>query len=81
MYIYLFTLIFELDTEIEKDLRLSVHIHLQLDDRNPFKMGIKSLRQLLSIQPIRFLDSFIDVKGKEFLLLYWLKSIHSFLGF
>ena len=24
--------------EVEKDLRLSSHLHLQLDDRNPFKV-------------------------------------------
>uniref|UniRef100_A0A673GME4 WASH complex subunit 4 n=1 Tax=Sinocyclocheilus rhinocerous TaxID=307959 RepID=A0A673GME4_9TELE len=36
--------------EIEKDLRLSVHTHLKLDDRNPFK-------------PIRFFNRFIDIKA------------------
>ena len=25
--------------EVEKDLRLSIHLHLKLDDRNPFKVG------------------------------------------
>ena len=50
-------------SEIEEDLRLSVHTHLKLDDRNPFKIGIKSLRQLLTVPPIRFLAAFIDVKG------------------
>ena len=24
--------------DVEKDLRLSSHLHLQLDDRNPFKV-------------------------------------------
>ncbi|CAK8684321.1 unnamed protein product [Clavelina lepadiformis] len=49
--------------EIENDLRLSVHIHLKLDDRNPFRVGVKSLRQLLAVQPINFLGDFIDVKA------------------
>ena len=26
--------------EVEKDLRLSTHLHLQLDDRNPFKVCV-----------------------------------------
>ena len=26
--------------EVEKDLRLSSHLHLQLDDRNPFKVCV-----------------------------------------
>ena len=28
--------------EVEKDLRLSSHLHLQLDDRNPFKVSIRA---------------------------------------
>ena len=28
--------------DIEKDLRLSSHLHLQLDDRNPFKVHIEA---------------------------------------
>ncbi|XP_069766077.1 WASH complex subunit 4 isoform X3 [Narcine bancroftii] len=49
--------------EIEKDLRLSVHTHLKLDDRNPFRVGIKDLTDFFSIKPIRFLNRFIDVKA------------------
>ncbi|XP_043569200.1 WASH complex subunit 4 isoform X3 [Chiloscyllium plagiosum] len=49
--------------EIEKDLRLSVHTHLKLDDRNPFKVGIKDLTDFFSIKPIRFFNRFIDVKA------------------
>uniref|UniRef100_H2ZAQ0 WASH complex subunit 4 n=1 Tax=Ciona savignyi TaxID=51511 RepID=H2ZAQ0_CIOSA len=48
--------------EIENDLRLSVHTHLKLNDRNPFRVTIKSLRQLLALQPVKFLGSFISVK-------------------
>ena len=28
--------------DIEEDLRLSTHLHLQLDDRNPFKVSVYS---------------------------------------
>uniref|UniRef100_A0A8B9HRX0 WASH complex subunit 4 n=1 Tax=Astyanax mexicanus TaxID=7994 RepID=A0A8B9HRX0_ASTMX len=49
--------------EIEKDLRLSVHTHLKLDDRNPFKVGMKDLAHLFSLKPIRFFNRFIDIKA------------------
>ncbi|KAH0616974.1 hypothetical protein JD844_028502, partial [Phrynosoma platyrhinos] len=48
--------------EIEKDLRLSVHTHLKLDDRNPFKVGMKDLAHFFSLNPIRFFNRFIDIK-------------------
>ncbi len=50
--------------EIEKDLRLSVHTHLKLDDRNPFKVGMKDLAHFFSLKPIRFFNRFIDIKGR-----------------
>ncbi|KAJ8262124.1 hypothetical protein GJAV_G00162500 [Gymnothorax javanicus] len=49
--------------EIEKDLRLSVHTHLKLDDRNPFKVGMKDLAHFFSLKPIRFFNCFIDIKA------------------
>ncbi|PIO15645.1 hypothetical protein AB205_0142600, partial [Aquarana catesbeiana] len=49
--------------EIEKDLRLSVHTHLQLDERNPFKTGMKDLAHFFSLTPVRFFDRFIDIKA------------------
>ncbi|XP_064632766.1 WASH complex subunit 4-like isoform X2 [Lineus longissimus] len=49
--------------DIETDLRLSIHAHLQLDDRNPFKTGLKDLSCFLKIQPIRFFDRFINIKA------------------
>ncbi|CAH2277508.1 Hypothetical predicted protein [Pelobates cultripes] len=49
--------------EIEKDLRLSVHTHLKLDERNPFKVGMKDLAYFFSLKPIRFFDRFIDIKA------------------
>nr|XP_006633158.1 PREDICTED: WASH complex subunit 7 [Lepisosteus oculatus] len=49
--------------EIEKDLRLSVHTHLKLDDRNPFKVGMQDLAHFFSLKPIRFFNHFIDIKA------------------
>lgn len=50
--------------EIETDLRLSTHAHLQLDDRNPLKFGMKNISALLATKPIRFFDGYIDVKNQ-----------------
>ncbi|CAH1784090.1 unnamed protein product, partial [Owenia fusiformis] len=49
--------------DIETDLRLHIHSHLQLDDRNPFKVGLKDLSHFLKITPIRFFDRFINIKA------------------
>nr|XP_033806701.1 LOW QUALITY PROTEIN: WASH complex subunit 4 [Geotrypetes seraphini] len=49
--------------EIEKDLRLSVHTHLKLDERNPFKAGMKDLTHFFSLKPLRFFNRFIDIKA------------------
>ncbi|XP_071278772.1 WASH complex subunit 4 [Agelaius tricolor] len=49
--------------EIEKDLRLSVHTHLKLDDRNPFRAGMKDLAHFFFLNPIRFFNRFIDIKA------------------
>ena len=49
--------------EIETDLRLQIHSHLQLDDRNPFKVGMKDMSQLLKVRRIRFFDRYINIKG------------------
>ncbi|XP_020600408.1 WASH complex subunit 4-like, partial [Orbicella faveolata] len=48
--------------DIETDLRLHIHQHLQLDDRNPFKVGMKDLSQFLKIRPIRFFHQFVNIK-------------------
>lgn len=48
--------------EIENDLRLSVHTHLKLDDRNPYKVGLKGLRQVLAMRPLQFMDRSVDIK-------------------
>lgn len=62
--------------EIEKDLRLSVHTHLKLDDRNPFKVGRKDLALFFSLNPIRFFNRFIDIRG-ECLFFVGLSSVSS----
>ena len=50
--------------DIETDLRLHIHMHLQLDDRNPFKVPLRDLSAFLKLRPIRFFDSFINIKGQ-----------------
>nr|KAG5706407.1 hypothetical protein BaRGS_033168 [Batillaria attramentaria] len=47
---------------IETNLRLHIHLHLQLDDRNPFKVGLRDLSHLLRVRPIRFFQRTINVK-------------------
>ncbi|EDO43986.1 predicted protein, partial [Nematostella vectensis] len=49
--------------DIETELRLHIHQHLQLDDRNPFKVGMRDLSHFLKLRPIRFFDNFIDIKA------------------
>ncbi|XP_065673596.1 WASH complex subunit 4 isoform X2 [Hydra vulgaris] len=48
--------------QVETDLRLSIHRHLQLDDRNPFKTGLRDLTQFFQMRPLRFFDEIIDLK-------------------
>ena len=50
--------------DIETDLRLHIHKHLQLQDRNPFKVSLKDLANFLKLRPIRFMDRYINVKGQ-----------------
>ncbi|XP_069694005.1 WASH complex subunit 4 isoform X2 [Periplaneta americana] len=49
--------------DIETNLRLHVHSHLQLDDRNPFRVGVMDFTPLLRLKPLRFLDRYIDIRG------------------
>ena len=48
---------------VETDLRLSIHSHLQLDDRNPFRVGLSDLAPFIQMKPIKFNDSSIDIKA------------------
>jgi WASH complex subunit 7 len=50
---------------LETDLRLQAHSHLQLDDRNPFKVGVGDVSAFLSLPPIPFMGGkYIYVKAK-----------------
>ncbi|XP_076340851.1 strumpellin and WASH-interacting protein isoform X2 [Tachypleus tridentatus] len=49
--------------DIETDLRLHSHSHLQLDDRNPFRVGLTPFLHLLKIRPVRFFDRLINIKA------------------
>lgn len=50
---------------IEEDLRFHIHTHLDVSIRDPFKQGVKDLRSLIHIKPLRFFNRMINVKGKE----------------
>ena len=50
---------------LETDLRLQAHSHLQLDDRNPFKVGLGDASAFLALPPIQFLGGkYIHVKAR-----------------
>lgn len=51
---------------IETDLRLSIHTHLQLDSRSPFRGQEQShVSPLLDIPPLTLRNRFIDIKRYE----------------
>ena len=62
--------------DIETSLRLSVHSHLQLDERNPFTTFLPDFAPLVKVRPMRFFDKYIDLKGG---LLYHSPSLVPFL--
>ena len=44
---------------------MQAHSHLQLDDRNPFKVGLSDVSAFLALPPIQFLGGkYIHVKAK-----------------
>jgi len=49
--------------EVETDLRLHIHMHLQLDSRNPFRVSCQQLATFLRMTPIRLFDSDINARG------------------
>lgn len=53
--------------DIETSLRLSVHVHLQVNERNPFTSNIPDYGPLLRVRPMRFFDKYIDIKGNKYL--------------
>lgn len=49
---------------IETDLRLSIHTHLQLDSRSPFRGQEQShVAPLLEIPPLTLRNRFVDIKS------------------
>ena len=60
-----FQILHPLCQHLETDLRLQAHSHLQLDDRNPFKVGLGDVSAFLSLPPIPFMGGkYIYVKAK-----------------
>lgn len=50
---------------LETDLRLQAHAHLQLEDRNPFKVGgVGDASPFLHVQPIKFMHKYINIKSR-----------------
>lgn len=49
---------------IENDLRLCIHTHLQLEDRNPFSVQLRVCTPLLNVPALRFGNRYFDVKRK-----------------
>jgi WASH complex subunit 7 len=49
--------------EIEKDLRLSIHLHLKLNERKPFDYGIKDLSKF--VNDIRVAERILGSKEKK----------------
>nr|CAD7441834.1 unnamed protein product [Timema bartmani] len=49
--------------EVETNLRLHVHSHLQLDDRNPFRGAIFDCSPFLTLKPLRFFNNYINIKA------------------
>lgn len=48
---------------IETDLRLHIHHHLKVSERDPFKAGVKDLASLVNIKPFYFIDQVFSFKG------------------
>eukprot|EP00033_Pygsuia_biforma_P003806 GCRY01004171.1.p1 GENE.GCRY01004171.1~~GCRY01004171.1.p1 ORF type:complete len:1139 (-),score=210.05 GCRY01004171.1:215-3631(-) len=50
--------------DIETDLRLHIHSHLDVDTREPFKDGLKDLARFLTIKPLKVFGDVLDLKAK-----------------
>mmetsp|Transcript_35230 Transcript_35230/g.48134 ORF Transcript_35230/g.48134 Transcript_35230/m.48134 type:complete len:1177 (-) Transcript_35230:275-3805(-) len=48
--------------KIEMDLRLQIHSHLKVADRDPFRNGSKDVSIFLNMGPLRLFQDFIDIK-------------------
>ncbi|KAL6052161.1 WASH complex subunit 4 [Balamuthia mandrillaris] len=49
--------------DIETDLRLHIHSHLNVSERDPWKTGLRDLVSLIRVKPLRVFDNTIDVKS------------------
>ena len=49
---------------LETDLRLQVHSHLQLDDRNPFHGKVNDASGFLALPPLLLGEVYINIKAK-----------------
>ena len=50
--------------DVETDLRLHIHMHLQLDSRNPFRVASQQLSTFLRMTPIRLFERDVNARGK-----------------
>eukprot|EP01119_Soliformovum_irregulare_P013331 TRINITY_DN3530_c0_g1_i1.p1 TRINITY_DN3530_c0_g1~~TRINITY_DN3530_c0_g1_i1.p1 ORF type:complete len:1148 (+),score=441.88 TRINITY_DN3530_c0_g1_i1:162-3605(+) len=46
---------------VENELRLHAHAHLQVAERNPWKVNLPDLQRFFSIRPLRFFEKTIDI--------------------
>jgi len=49
--------------DIETDLRLHIHSHLAVSERDPWKNGLQDLASLVRLRPLRVFDKIVDVAG------------------
>lgn len=49
--------------DIETDLRLHIHSHLAVSERDPWKNGLQDLASLVRLRPLRVFDKVVDVAG------------------
>ena len=54
---------------VETDLRLHIHMHLQLDSRNPFRVASQQLSTFLRMMPIRIFEHDINTRGNTLFLV------------
>eukprot|EP01132_Coremiostelium_polycephalum_P005975 gene5975-7444_t len=53
-----------LGKDIETDLRLHIHAFLDVEEKDPFKSGIKEFGKFLELKPLRFFEKTIDIKSR-----------------
>ncbi|GAM18419.1 hypothetical protein SAMD00019534_015940 [Acytostelium subglobosum LB1] len=53
-----------LGKDIETDLRLRIHAFLNVEEKDPFKSGIREFGKFLELKPLRFFDKTIDIKSR-----------------